>query len=175
MAAPEPHPCALGPWSHPWPPSVMWTAGMAQDSICNKVRYGFCYFFWHQLTGKWILKMFLCGFLKLFWVVSHCQEKKAEVLFQQSWFSFYLLTDAYNEDDLMLYWKHGNESLSTDEHISLSQFFIEEFSASSGLAFYSSTGIVRPCHSKRRAHSHTDCLSPSNSLLVNVSYCWEIC
>ncbi|EMP37878.1 Gamma-aminobutyric acid receptor subunit rho-3 [Chelonia mydas] len=49
---------------------------------------------------------------------------------------------AYNEDDLMLYWKHGNESLSTDEHISLSQFFIEEFSASSGLAFYSSTGIT---------------------------------
>ncbi|XP_072850079.2 gamma-aminobutyric acid receptor subunit rho-3 isoform X4 [Pogona vitticeps] len=48
---------------------------------------------------------------------------------------------AYNEDDLMLYWKHGNESLSTDEHISLSQFFIEEFSASSGLAFYSSTAV----------------------------------
>uniref|UniRef100_A0A8D2L7D1 GABA(C) receptor n=1 Tax=Varanus komodoensis TaxID=61221 RepID=A0A8D2L7D1_VARKO len=47
---------------------------------------------------------------------------------------------AYNEEDLMLYWKHGNESLSTDEHISLSQFFIEEFGASSGLAFYSSTG-----------------------------------
>ncbi|KAG8136665.1 hypothetical protein E2320_005229, partial [Naja naja] len=48
--------------------------------------------------------------------------------------------NAYNEEDLMLYWKHGNESLSLDEHISLSQFFIEEFSASSGLAFYSSTG-----------------------------------
>ncbi|XP_004645778.1 gamma-aminobutyric acid receptor subunit rho-3 [Octodon degus] len=47
---------------------------------------------------------------------------------------------AYNEDDLMLYWKHGNKSLNTEEHISLSQFFIEEFSASSGLAFYSSTG-----------------------------------
>uniref|UniRef100_A0A670XZX2 GABA(C) receptor n=1 Tax=Pseudonaja textilis TaxID=8673 RepID=A0A670XZX2_PSETE len=47
---------------------------------------------------------------------------------------------AYNEEDLMLYWKHGNESLSLDEYISLSQFFIEEFSASSGLAFYSSTG-----------------------------------
>ncbi|XP_063160497.1 gamma-aminobutyric acid receptor subunit rho-3 [Candoia aspera] len=47
---------------------------------------------------------------------------------------------AYNEEDLMLYWKHGNESLSIDEHISLSQFFIKEFSASSGLAFYSSTG-----------------------------------
>ncbi|KAM9020227.1 LOW QUALITY PROTEIN: gamma-aminobutyric acid receptor subunit rho-3, partial [Ara ararauna] len=46
---------------------------------------------------------------------------------------------AYNEDDLMLYWKHGNKSLSTDEHISLS-LFIKEFSASSGVAFYSSTG-----------------------------------
>lgn len=50
--------------------------------------------------------------------------------------------DAYNEEDLMLYWKHGNKSLNTEEHISLSQFFIEEFSASSGLAFYSSTGTV---------------------------------
>ncbi|CAJ0942198.1 unnamed protein product [Ranitomeya imitator] len=48
--------------------------------------------------------------------------------------------DAYNEDDLMLYWKKGNESLVTDEHIALSQFFIEEFSASSGLALYTSTG-----------------------------------
>ncbi|XP_012508283.1 PREDICTED: gamma-aminobutyric acid receptor subunit rho-3 [Propithecus coquereli] len=47
---------------------------------------------------------------------------------------------AYNDEDLMLYWKHGNKSLNTEEHISLSQFFIEEFSASSGLAFYSSTG-----------------------------------
>uniref|UniRef100_A0A8C0I1I7 GABA(C) receptor n=1 Tax=Balaenoptera musculus TaxID=9771 RepID=A0A8C0I1I7_BALMU len=47
---------------------------------------------------------------------------------------------AYNEEDLMLYWKHGNKSLNTDEHISLSQFFIEEFSAYSGFAFYSSTG-----------------------------------
>nr|XP_028700531.1 gamma-aminobutyric acid receptor subunit rho-3 [Macaca mulatta] len=47
---------------------------------------------------------------------------------------------AYNEDDLMLYWKHGNKSLNTEEHMSLSQFFIEDFSASSGLAFYSSTG-----------------------------------
>jgi gamma-aminobutyric acid receptor subunit rho len=42
----------------------------------------------------------------------------------------------------MLYWKHGNKSLNTEEHISLSKFFIEEFSASSGLAFYSSTGTV---------------------------------
>lgn len=40
----------------------------------------------------------------------------------------------------MLYWKQGNKSLNTDEHISLSQFFIEDFSASSGFAFYSSTG-----------------------------------
>lgn len=42
----------------------------------------------------------------------------------------------------MLYWKHGNKSLNTEEHIALSQFFIEEFSASSGLAFYSSTGTA---------------------------------
>ncbi|XP_062931902.1 gamma-aminobutyric acid receptor subunit rho-3 [Cynocephalus volans] len=47
---------------------------------------------------------------------------------------------AYNEEDLILYWKHGNKSLNTEEHISLSQFFVEDFSASSGLAFYSSTG-----------------------------------
>ncbi|XP_037312411.2 gamma-aminobutyric acid receptor subunit rho-3 isoform X2 [Pungitius pungitius] len=46
---------------------------------------------------------------------------------------------AYNENDLMLYWKNGNDSLRTDE-IVLSQFFIEHFQASSGLAFYSSTG-----------------------------------
>uniref|UniRef100_A0A672PKB9 GABA(C) receptor n=1 Tax=Sinocyclocheilus grahami TaxID=75366 RepID=A0A672PKB9_SINGR len=46
---------------------------------------------------------------------------------------------AYNENDLMLYWKNGNDSLRTDE-IALSQFFIEEFHPSFGLAFYSSTG-----------------------------------
>uniref|UniRef100_A0A4W5JD42 GABA(C) receptor n=1 Tax=Hucho hucho TaxID=62062 RepID=A0A4W5JD42_9TELE len=46
---------------------------------------------------------------------------------------------AYNENDLMLYWKNGNDSLRTDE-IVLSQFFIEEFHPSFGLAFYSSTG-----------------------------------
>ncbi|KAG7268222.1 hypothetical protein CRUP_010685 [Coryphaenoides rupestris] len=46
---------------------------------------------------------------------------------------------AYNENDLMLYWKNGNDSLRTDE-IVLSQFFIEEFHSSNGLAFYSSTG-----------------------------------
>ncbi|XP_048093938.1 LOW QUALITY PROTEIN: gamma-aminobutyric acid receptor subunit rho-3a [Alosa alosa] len=46
---------------------------------------------------------------------------------------------AYNENDLMLYWKNGNDSLRTDE-IVLSQFFIEEFQPSYGLAFYSSTG-----------------------------------
>lgn len=49
-------------------------------------------------------------------------------------------SDAYNENDLMLYWKNGNDSLRTDE-IVLSQFFIEQFQASSGLAFYSSTGV----------------------------------
>ncbi|XP_006011295.1 gamma-aminobutyric acid receptor subunit rho-1 [Latimeria chalumnae] len=47
---------------------------------------------------------------------------------------------AYTEDDLMLYWKYGNESLKTDERISLSQFFIQEFHTTTRLAFYSSTG-----------------------------------
>ncbi|XP_076147317.1 gamma-aminobutyric acid receptor subunit rho-3 [Alosa pseudoharengus] len=46
---------------------------------------------------------------------------------------------AYNENDLMLYWKNGNDSLRTDE-IVLSQFFIEEFHPSSGMSFYGSTG-----------------------------------
>ncbi|CAL8311846.1 unnamed protein product [Lota lota] len=47
---------------------------------------------------------------------------------------------AYTDDDLMLYWKEGNESLNTDDRISLSQFLIQEFQTTSKLAFYSSTG-----------------------------------
>ena len=51
-----------------------------------------------------------------------------------------VFSDAYTEDDLMLYWKKGNDSLKTDERISLSQFLIQEFHTSTKLAFYSSTG-----------------------------------
>ncbi|KAL0967315.1 hypothetical protein UPYG_G00250660 [Umbra pygmaea] len=47
---------------------------------------------------------------------------------------------AYTDDDLMLYWKKGNNSLSTDDRISLSQFLIQEFHTTTKLAFYSSTG-----------------------------------
>ncbi|XP_069462607.1 gamma-aminobutyric acid receptor subunit rho-2 [Ambystoma mexicanum] len=47
---------------------------------------------------------------------------------------------AYTDEDLMLYWKNGDESLSTDEKISLSQFLIQKFHTTSRLAFYSSTG-----------------------------------
>ncbi|KAM9315623.1 gamma-aminobutyric acid receptor subunit rho-2-like [Gastrophryne carolinensis] len=47
---------------------------------------------------------------------------------------------AYTDEDLMLYWKKGNESLKTDEKISLSQFMIQKFHTTSRLAFYSSTG-----------------------------------
>ncbi|XP_053098998.1 gamma-aminobutyric acid receptor subunit rho-2 isoform X2 [Hemicordylus capensis] len=47
---------------------------------------------------------------------------------------------AYTDEDLMLYWKNGNESLRTDEKISLSQFLIQKFHTTSRLAFYSSTG-----------------------------------
>lgn len=48
--------------------------------------------------------------------------------------------DAYTDDDLMLYWKKGNESLNTDDRISLSQFLIQKFHTTTKLAFYSSTG-----------------------------------
>lgn len=51
-------------------------------------------------------------------------------------------TDAYTDDDLMLYWKKGNESLNTDDRISLSQFLIQKFHTTTKLAFYSSTGTV---------------------------------
>ncbi|XP_042630473.1 gamma-aminobutyric acid receptor subunit rho-1-like isoform X2 [Cyprinus carpio] len=47
---------------------------------------------------------------------------------------------AYTDDDLMLYWKKGNESLNTDDKISLSQFLIQKFHTTTKLAFYSSTG-----------------------------------
>ncbi len=50
--------------------------------------------------------------------------------------------DAYTDDDLMLYWKKGNESLNTDDRISLSQFLIQKFHTTTKLAFYSSTGAV---------------------------------
>lgn len=50
------------------------------------------------------------------------------------------LVDAYTDDDLMLYWKKGNESLNTDDRISLSQFLIQKFHTTTKLAFYSSTG-----------------------------------
>lgn len=53
--------------------------------------------------------------------------------------------DAYTEDDLMLYWKKGNDSLKTDERISLSQFLIQEFHTTTKLAFYSSTGELGAC------------------------------
>ncbi|XP_029972515.1 gamma-aminobutyric acid receptor subunit rho-1-like [Salarias fasciatus] len=49
-------------------------------------------------------------------------------------------SDAYTDDDLMLYWKKGNESLNTDDRISLSQFLIQKFHTTTKLAFYSSTG-----------------------------------
>uniref|UniRef100_A0A671KWA8 GABA(C) receptor n=1 Tax=Sinocyclocheilus anshuiensis TaxID=1608454 RepID=A0A671KWA8_9TELE len=47
---------------------------------------------------------------------------------------------AYTDEDLMLYWKSGDESLSTDDKLSLSQFLIQKFHTTSRLAFYSSTG-----------------------------------
>uniref|UniRef100_A0A8B9U7C5 Gamma-aminobutyric acid type A receptor subunit rho1 n=1 Tax=Anas zonorhyncha TaxID=75864 RepID=A0A8B9U7C5_9AVES len=58
---------------------------------------------------------------------------------------------AYTEDDLMLYWKNGNDSLKTDERISLSQFLIQEFHTTTKLAFYSSTGGYQRAWQRRIA------------------------
>ncbi|XP_026088469.1 gamma-aminobutyric acid receptor subunit rho-2-like [Carassius auratus] len=48
--------------------------------------------------------------------------------------------NAYTYEDLMLYWKSRDESVSTDDKISLSQFLIQKFHTTFRLAFYSSTG-----------------------------------
>ncbi|MBN3276746.1 GBRR1 protein, partial [Polyodon spathula] len=48
---------------------------------------------------------------------------------------------AYTDEDLMLYWMKGNDSLKTDERISLSQFLIQKFHTTTKLAFYSSTAF----------------------------------
>lgn len=57
----------------------------------------------------------------------------------------FVSSDAYTDDDLLLYWKEGNRSLNTDKGISLSQFLIQEFHTTTRLAFYSSTGIDKKC------------------------------
>ncbi|XP_007903272.1 gamma-aminobutyric acid receptor subunit rho-1 [Callorhinchus milii] len=61
---------------------------------------------------------------------------------------------AYTDDDLMLYWKNGNESLKTDEKISLSQFLIQEFHTTTKLAFYSSTGWYNRLYINFTLHRH---------------------
>lgn len=71
--------------------------------------------------------------------------------------------DAYNENDLMLYWKNGNDSLRTDE-IVLSQFFIEDFQPSFGLAFYSSTGMWGQ---RSGALCAVPCLGTTGELLIS--------
>ncbi|XP_062928200.1 gamma-aminobutyric acid receptor subunit rho-1-like [Mobula hypostoma] len=61
---------------------------------------------------------------------------------------------AYTDDDLMLYWKSGNGSLTIDEKISLSQFMIKEFHTSTKLAFYSSTGWYNRLYINFTLHRH---------------------
>uniref|UniRef100_A0A8C6RW44 GABA(C) receptor n=1 Tax=Nannospalax galili TaxID=1026970 RepID=A0A8C6RW44_NANGA len=51
---------------------------------------------------------------------------------------------AYTDEDLMLYWKNGDESLKTDEKISLSQFLIQKFCTTSRL--YNRLYINFPLH-----------------------------
>ncbi|MEQ2215563.1 Gamma-aminobutyric acid receptor subunit rho-2 [Xenoophorus captivus] len=60
----------------------------------------------------------------------------------------------------MLYWKSGDESLSTDDRISLSQFLIQKFHTTSRLAFYSSTGTAL-------------IITSAGSLLAMIAQSWE--
>lgn len=55
----------------------------------------------------------------------------------------------------MLYWKSGDESLSIDDRISLSQFLIQKFHTTSRLAFYSSTGTHTHTHTHRESGRQT--------------------
>lgn len=75
-----------------------------------------------------------------------------ESTIQFDW-TVWCFADAYTDEDLMLYWKSGDESLSTDDRISLSQFLIQKFHTTSRLAFYSSTGT------QTQTHTHTDHMS----------------
>ncbi|XP_039199048.1 gamma-aminobutyric acid receptor subunit rho-2-like isoform X2 [Crotalus tigris] len=61
---------------------------------------------------------------------------------------------AYTDEELMLYWKNGTESLKTDEKISLSQFLIQKFHTTSRLAFYSSTGRYNRLYINFILHRH---------------------
>ncbi|XP_059354021.1 gamma-aminobutyric acid receptor subunit rho-2-like [Carassius carassius] len=61
---------------------------------------------------------------------------------------------AYTDEDLMLYWKSGDESLSTDDKISMSQFLIQKFHTTSRLAFYSSTGWYNRLYINFTLHHH---------------------
>ncbi|XP_005362011.1 gamma-aminobutyric acid receptor subunit rho-2 [Microtus ochrogaster] len=61
---------------------------------------------------------------------------------------------AYTDEDLMLYWKNGDESLKTDDKISLSQFLIQKFHTTSRLAFYSSTGWYNRLYINFTLHRH---------------------
>lgn len=70
-----------------------------------------------------------------------------------------LSSDAYTDDDLMLYWKKGNESLNTDERISLSQFLIQKFHTTTKLAFYSSTGNPEVTYLLRQPWATLNCLA----------------
>lgn len=91
----------------------------------------------------------------LFWSSSLSDHVKSEKCYCESflccWWCWWCFTDAYTDEDLMLYWKSGDESLSIDDRISLSQFLIQKFHTTSRLAFYSSTGI----QTHTRTHTST--------------------
>lgn len=83
-----------------------------------------------------------------------------------------LFKDAYTDEDLMLYWKNGNESLKTDEKISLSQFLIQKFHTTSRLAFYSSTGNLNRTKENSHKYNMTLVLLHMAALLCSVGNLW---
>lgn len=95
--------------------------GSNWQKICC-FRQSFYTYLWRHIDPFWTVDSILSGIIAL----------------HQRFTPTFL--DAYTEDDLMLYWKNGNDSLKTDERISLSQFLIQEFHTTTKLAFYSSTG-----------------------------------
>lgn len=102
------------------------------------------------------MELALCALCSFPWSVPPMYLQREFAVLSSS--CFCSLEDAYNENDLMLYWKNGNDSLRTDE-IALSQFFIEEFHPSYGLAFYSSTGMCASLPSACSVCHSAMCLS----------------
>uniref|UniRef100_A0A3B3T931 GABA(C) receptor n=1 Tax=Paramormyrops kingsleyae TaxID=1676925 RepID=A0A3B3T931_9TELE len=101
----------------------------------------------HRIFSVNVKPCFMLYSKKLLWlfhlrvtVTAACNMDFSRFPLDSQTCSLELESYAYTDEDLMLYWKSGDESLSTDDKISLSQFLIQKFHTTSRLAFYSSTG-----------------------------------